>query len=191
MENGGGDRYDMEYVFSLFLSVAICFPLFVLITTTRVSSDHNSHTFWYFVFVFLKRYLFCCLWWVGLSFSLLHPLLQCLNTHLRSIRTCPNGIRGRWQQWDALSVLSLPLCGHAFRCGVFWIYDNSRFIGSQFSHVLDFVFCFGNVTFFCCLWWGGLYFLLLPLSCSVWIRICVQSGRVQMEDGGGDKYVSQ
>ena len=37
-------------------------------TTTRVSSDHNSHTFCSFCFVFLKRYLFCCLWWVGLSF---------------------------------------------------------------------------------------------------------------------------
>ena len=47
------------------------------------------------VFVFLTRYLFCCLWWVGLFFLLLHPLLQCLLTHLRSIRTCPTGIRGR------------------------------------------------------------------------------------------------
>ena len=48
-----------------------------------------------FVFVCLKRCLFCCLWWVGLSFSLLHPLLQCFNPHLCSIRTCPTGIRGR------------------------------------------------------------------------------------------------
>ena len=36
--------------------------------------------------------------------------------------------------------LSLPLCGHgAFRCGVVLnIYDNSRFVGSQVSHVLFF-----------------------------------------------------
>ena len=39
-------------------------------------------------------------------------------------------------------TLSLPLCGHAFRCYVFE-YDNSSFIGSQFSHVLLFLFlCF-------------------------------------------------
>ena len=37
-------------------------------TTTRVSSDHTSHTFCYFCFVVWKRYSFCCLWWVGLSF---------------------------------------------------------------------------------------------------------------------------
>ena len=48
-----------------------------------------------FGFVFLKRYFWSCLWWVGLPFSLMHPLLQCFITHLRSIRTCPNGIRVR------------------------------------------------------------------------------------------------
>ena len=51
-----------------------------------------------FVIMFLCFWngtLFCCLWWVGLFFSLLHPLLQCFVPHLRSIRTCPNGIRGR------------------------------------------------------------------------------------------------
>ena len=38
-------------------------------------------------------------------------------------------------------TLSLPLCGHgAFRCGVLLnIYDNSRFVGSQVSHVLFFL----------------------------------------------------
>ena len=49
-----------------------------------------------FDFVLLKRHSFCCLWWFGLSFLLLHPsLLQCFIKHLRSIRMCPNGIRGR------------------------------------------------------------------------------------------------
>ena len=52
MEYGCGDIYDMEYVFSLFLSVAIRFSMFVLIMTTRVSSVHNSHTFFYFCSVF-------------------------------------------------------------------------------------------------------------------------------------------
>ena len=57
-------------------------------TTTRVSSDHTSHTFCSFCScVFENGSLFCCLWW--------HPLLQCLVTQKISIRTCPNGIRGR------------------------------------------------------------------------------------------------
>ena len=52
--------------------------------------------FFIFVSVFYETVLFCCcMWWVGLSFSMLHPLLQCFIKHLRSIRTCPNGIRGR------------------------------------------------------------------------------------------------
>ena len=65
-------------------------------TTTRVSSDHTSHTCCYCCFVFLKRHSFL-LFVVGWSsFSLLHPLLlQCFNPQLCSIRTCPNGIRGR------------------------------------------------------------------------------------------------
>jgi len=65
-------------------------PLFVFL-----NREHTSHTFCYFVFVLLKRYLFCCLWWVGHSFLCCTPLLQCFSTHVRSIRTCPNGIRGR------------------------------------------------------------------------------------------------
>ena len=71
-------------------------------TTTRISSDHNSHTFCNFVFVCLNRYVFC---------------------------DCGGGL----------------------------------------------VF-----PFLCC-----------TLSCSVLFRICVQSGRVQMEYGGGDNYGTQ
>jgi hypothetical protein len=41
------------------------------------------------------------------------------------------------------------------------------------------------------LWWVGLYFLCCTLSCSVFFRICVQSGRVEMEYGGGDKDAKQ
>ena len=57
-------------------------------TTSRVSSDHM---FCYFV-CFLVTVLL--LLWCVLSF-LLYPLLQCLLTHVRSIRTSPNGIRVR------------------------------------------------------------------------------------------------
>ena len=82
----------------------------------------TPHTFCYFVF---GTVLFCCLWWVVvlwflfLCVYLLHHHLQCFISHLSSIQTCLNGIRGRWQIWVPVSVLSLPLCGHAFRCCVF------------------------------------------------------------------------
>jgi surface protein len=61
-------------------------------------------------------------------------------------------------------------------------------------------FCYFNFVFlkryfcipFCyCLRSVGLSFLCCTPSCSVLVRICVQSGRVQMEYGGGDKYVSK
>ena len=64
-------------------------------TTTRVSSDCNSHTFCYFCFCVFETVPFLLIV-VGWSFfSLLYPLLQCLSTHVSSIRTCPNGIRVR------------------------------------------------------------------------------------------------
>ena len=66
----------------------------------------------------------------------------------------PYGVIGDWDVSAVTSLekskctLSLPLCGHAFRCCAFLMYDNSSFIGSQFSHVLLFCFCvFGTVPF--------------------------------------------
>jgi hypothetical protein len=53
------------------------------------------------------------------------------------------------------------------------------------------VFWFLEWYLFCCLWWVDLSFLCGTLSCSVLPSICVQSGRVEMEYGGGDKYVWQ
>ena len=79
------------------LSLSVATPSAVVYfeyTTTRVSSDHNSHTFCYFCFCVFDTVLYFVVCG-GLVFSLLHPLLQCLITHVRSIRTCPNGIRGR------------------------------------------------------------------------------------------------
>ena len=69
------------------LSINICgHVVYFLKTTTRDSSDHNSHVLLFCCLLFfLKRYLFV----------VCHPLLQCFNSHLRSIRTCPNGIRVR------------------------------------------------------------------------------------------------
>jgi surface protein len=46
-------------------SVIVQFEYTCTCTTTRVSSDHNSHTFCCFV---VLPFSFRCLWWVGLSF---------------------------------------------------------------------------------------------------------------------------
>jgi len=83
-----------------------CVFLIIRRLETRVSSDHSSQFSHVSLlcFVCLKRYSFL-LFVVGWSFfSLLHPLLQCFKAHLCSIRTCPNGIRGRWQVWKKVSV---------------------------------------------------------------------------------------
>ena len=61
----------------------LCFLNFEY-TPIRVSSDHNSHTFYYFCFVFGRSLVL-----------LLHPFLQCFMKHVRSIRTCRNGIQVR------------------------------------------------------------------------------------------------
>jgi len=186
---------------NLFLSLWQCGSPFVL----RVSScqfsphtthhtphtthhtPHTTHHTPHVPVLFLNVTFCCCVGCCGcwLSFFLsLHPKLsQCFIKHLRSIRTCPNGIQVQWQLWNAVSVLSLPLCGHgAFSVVVCCWMDNSRFVGSQVSHV--FVLCV-------CMCGGfGPSFLWCTLlsSCSVWSRICVQSGRVHLEYGGGDNY---
>ena len=126
-------------MYSLSLSVAT--PSAVVhfeYTTTRVSSDHNSHTFCYFCFVFLKRYLFCCLWWVGLFFSLLHPLLQCFLKHLRSIQDVSNWNTGAVTSMQlSKCTLSLLLCGHdAFRSVVFVNYTTTRDSSAHNSYIL-------------------------------------------------------
>jgi len=80
-------------------------------TTTRISSVYTETQFSRSViFLVLERNgTFCCC--NGLIFlSLLHPVsLQCLLAHVRSIRTCPTGIRGRWQLWMPVSALSLSV----------------------------------------------------------------------------------
>ena len=56
---------------------------------------------------------------------------------------------------------------------------------TRLTRVVILIMCFGNGAFFVVC--GGLVFLSL-FSCSVFIRICVQSGSVGMEYGGGDRY---
>ena len=80
-------------------------------TTIRVSSDHNSHTrfvFFFYLVVWNGTLLLLFVWWVWSFFSLLRPslFLQCLKKHLRSIRTCPNGIQVLWYVCHTVSVLN-------------------------------------------------------------------------------------
>ena len=151
------------------LSLSVATPSVVMFfntlncTTTRVPSD--SHTFCYFLFLWFD--LFCGLWWVGLSFSLIPSLLQCLMVQRSSIRTCPNGLRARWKLCLKVSVLSLPLCRHAFRCcvrvHVFWMYtyDKTRVLYRITCTILT---CF--VILFLCVWKRYVSFLLFVVGWS-------------------------
>ena len=147
-----------------------------MFTTTRVLGFHRITILTRVVILFLcflKRYHFCCLWWVGSLFSLLHPLFAVFYS-----ASAFNQDVSKWNTGAVTTMgyskCTLSLCGHgAFRCGVLLnIYDNSPCC--------------------CCLCGGfGLSFLCCTLlsSCSVLLCICVQSGRVHLEYGGGDKNV--
>ena len=87
-------------------------------TATRVSSNHNSHTFCYFDFVFLKRYPLL-LFVVGWSFFFfVAPSLAVFyqaSVFNQDVST-----------WNTSAVINmqgskctLPLCGHAFLFCVF------------------------------------------------------------------------
>ena len=157
-------------------------------TTTRVSSDHNSHTFCYFVFVFLKRYLFCCLWWVGLSF--LCCTLSC--SVLSRICVQSGRVQMEYGGGDNYACSKCTLSPSLWPRLPLLCILNIRQLEFHRITILTrfviFVFVFLKRYLFCCLWWVGLSFLCCTLSCSVLCRICVQSGRVQMEYGGGDNY---
>ena len=76
MEYGGGDNYVCSKC-TLSPSLWPRLPLLCILNIRQLEFHRITILTRVVVFVFLKRYLFCCLWWVGLSFSLLHPLLQC------------------------------------------------------------------------------------------------------------------
>ena len=179
-------------MYSLSLSVATpSAVVYFEYTTTRVSPDHNSHTFCHFVLCLWNGTFFVVVGWS--FFSVLHPLLQCLIKHLRSIRTCPNGIRVRWQIWEEVSVLSLPLSVatpspdpllcilNVRQLEIHRITLLTRFV----LFVLVFLKWYSFLLFVVC--WSFLFFVA-PFSCSVSKCTSVQSGRVQMEYGGGDTY---
>jgi surface protein len=132
-------------------------------TTTRGSSGHKAHTFCYFCFCGLKRYFFVvCGGWS--FFSLAPSLLQCFKPHLRSIRTCPNGIRVRWQLWNGVSVLVLPLSVATPSVGVILNVRQLEFHRITILTRFIILFCVFvkryTCTFCCCLWWVGLSFSL-------------------------------
>jgi surface protein len=84
-------------------------------------------------------------WWVWSFFSLLHPslFLQCFNPHLRSIQTCPTGIRGRWQVCYTVSVLALSRSVATALSVVvccYWIYTTTRGSSGHKSHTF-YSFC--------------------------------------------------
>ena len=106
-------------------------------TTTRVSSDHNSHMFCSFFMVVIV--VVCVVGLVFLFFVAPFSLLAVFYQATAFNSDVSNWNTGAVTRMDySKCTRSLPLCGHgAFRCGVLLnIYGNSRFVGSQVSHVL-------------------------------------------------------
>ena len=105
---------------------------------TRVSSDHKIPTRSSVIFV-------------APSF------LQCFIPQLRSTRTCPNGILGRWQICMPVSVLSL--FPSPFRCVVFLNACAKLVFHHNNSHTFCYVVC-GGLVF--------LFFLFIAVFVNAW-----------------------
>ena len=144
-------------------------PLLVFFkyTTTRVSPDHNSHTFCYFVFVCLKRYLFVvCGGLIFLFF--VAPSLVVFNSASAFNQDVSNWNTGAVTTMRSSKCTLSPSLWPRLPLLCFWVlYDNSSFIRSQFSHVLLFYFCVFETVPFLMFWWVGYSFLRCTLSCSV------------------------
>ena len=89
---------------------------------------------------------FCCLWWVGLSF-LFAPF------SLLAVFYAASAFNSDVSNWNtgAVTTMAYSKCTLSLSsslwprhlplwCGVEYKYDNSRFVGSQVSHVLFFLF---------------------------------------------------
>ena len=116
-------------------------------------------------------------------FSLLHPLLQCLWMPLRSIRTCHNGIRGRWHRWTGVSVknVSLSVATPSFQCNLeqqleFHLITILTHVSVTYYFSVSYYFWNDSCSCGC-----GFSFLWLPLLHSVSRCIWVQSRRVNLE----------
>ena len=160
-------------------------------TTTRVSSDHNSHTFCYFCFCVFETVSF--LFVVGWSFLFfVAPSLAVFLSASVFNQDVSKWITGAVTDMR-YSKCTISLCVTTASTVVYFEYTTTRVSSDHTSHTFCY-FCFVYLKRYSfvvvC---GGLVFLFFvaPSSCSVFIRICVQSGRVQMEYGGGDKYVSK
>ena len=128
-------------------------------TTTRVSLDHNSHTFCSFLFLCYETVPFCCLWGVVAPFSFaVFANAYAFNgdvstwntgavTNMNSLFYQAYSFNKDVSNWNTGAVtdmgyskciLSLPLGGHAFHCRVF------EYTTTQFSHILLFMLCYGG-----------------------------------------------
>ena len=143
-------------------SVAVSFEF----TTTRVSSDHNSHT---------VCYLCCCVCGVWSFFALLHPSLLVVfyltNKFNSDVSKWNTGAVTSMANSKCTLSLSRALCGHgAFRCGVLLNVSTTRGLSvcrvtslTRFVHFCLFVICNGTFVVVC-VWWVWSFFALLHPS---------------------------
>ena len=161
---------------SVLFSLSVATPSDVVYfeyTTTRVSSDHTSHAFYYFCF---------CIFEIGTFFvvcdgGLLVFLFLCgtLSLAVFSRASAFNQDVSKWKTGAVTymnyskCILSLPLCGHASRrrCCVFEHTCTTTRVSSDYNfHTFCYVLCFGMVLLWFVVGWS-FSSLLHPLFCSV------------------------
>ena len=137
-------------------------------TTTRVSSDHTSHTFCSFFCVFETVLFFVVCGGLVFPFLCCTLLLQCFLKHLRSIQDVSKWNTGAvTTMMPKVSVLSLSLSVATPSAVVYFEYTTTRVSSNHNSHTCCCFCVFDTVPFVVVC--GGLVtaFSLLNLSCSV------------------------
>ena len=146
------------------------------ITTTRVLFVHNSHTFCYVVCGGLAVA-------VGLSFlcgTLSFAVFYQASMFNQDVSKWNTGVVTNMN--SSKCSLSLSLYMATPSAVVFLNIRQLEFHRITILTRWNGTFSLFVVGSFCC---------TLLSSCSVWLRICVQPGRVQLEYGGGDNYGKQ
>ena len=157
-------------------------------TTTRVSLNHNSHTFCSFLCLWFETGPFVVVFVFVAPFS----LLAVFRSAYKFDQDVSNWNTGAVTTMEYSKCTPSPSLWPRLPLLCFLNLQQLEFhrITILTRSVLLFCVC-ETAPFCCCLWWVGLSFLCCTLSCSVLECKCVQSGFVQMEYGYGDKYVSK
>ena len=126
---------------TLSLSLSVVTPSAVVYfeyTTTRISSDHNSHQFCYFCCCVIETVPFCfCLRWVGFFFFVVAPSLAVFGAAIKFNRDTSKWNTGAVTTMQQ-SKSTLPLSVATPSAVVYFEYTTTRVSSDHNSHT----FCF-------------------------------------------------